>query len=189
MKIVKILILLLIISCQNNEDLFSFEDVKNFSLPVKKEHSEVIIMDMAEFKEYVFVKISNSNKIAKISIEDLQVIYDKNYKNDNYTMFLYKVLNLRKTIPITFFCNYTNIHTLKHDIMELYEKEGINKIKTFYTIEKEKGKFYVKYFVDDESMITIQYLFYINKYEYYEDDYIPLMWFEKNENFSLYKTK
>lgn len=41
--------------------------------------------------------------------------------------------------------------------------------------------------MDEDDIITIQYLFYINKYEYYFDDYIPLMWFEKRENFTLYK--
>ena len=41
-------------------------------------------------------------------------------------------------------------------------------------VEKEEGKFYVNSTLNDESFVTIQYLFYINKYEYHNDDYSSL---------------
>ena len=71
--------------------------------------------------------------------------------------------------------------------MNQYKTIGIKGIKKLYTTEKEKGKFYINSTIDTNYIITIQYIFYINKYEHYSDDYIPLQWFVKTSDFKLYK--
>jgi len=88
-----------------------------------------------KLKEYVFVKVHNSEQVGKISIEDLQIIYENYYKQDcSYTVFLYEVLNFKRAIPIKFFYNPKGIHTLNEKIMSIYRKFGMERIKKIYTV-------------------------------------------------------
>lgn len=189
MKVLKLIILLIFVSCYNKKELFSMECIQEFSSPPKEEKidNEIVEILIVDIKDYVFVKVFNSKKIAQVSIEDLDFIYQEYYKNEDYTLFLYEVLNFKKAIPIQYFSNQNRIHTLDSKILDIYNKKGIEGIKSLYTTEEKKGKFFINPTMEYNHIITIQYLFYINKYEYYNDDYIPLMWFEKNKEFSLYK--
>lgn len=189
MKILKLIILLLLVSCYNKEELFSMENIQEFSSPPKKGSidNETVEISITDIKEYVFIKVDDKQRIAKVSINDLDFIYQEYYKNEDYTLFLYEVLNFKKAIPIQYFSNQNRIHTLDSKILDIYNKKGIEGIKSLYTTEEKKGKFFINPTMEYNHIVTIQYLFYINKYEYYNDDYIPLMWFEKNKEFSLYK--
>ena len=185
----KILIVLLLMSCSGNDDLFSLDSIENFTSSSKKGNTteQIVEVHVMKLKEYVFVKVHNSEQVGKISIEDLQIIYENYYKQDSsYTVFLYEVLNFKRAIPIKFFYNPKEIYTLDEKIMSIYRKFGMERIKKIYTVEKEEGKFYINSTLKDESFVTIQYLFYINKYEYHNDDYSSLQWFIKVSDFSLY---
>lgn len=189
MRVLKLIIILLVISCYNKEELFSMESIQEFSSPLKEENidNEIVDISVVDVKEYVFIKVYADKKIAKIPVEELYIIYQKYYKDEDYILFLYKVLNFKKAIPIQYFNNQKGLYTLNNEVLQIYKEKGIEEIKNIYTIEKEIGKFFINPVVNEDDIITIQYLFYINKYEYYHDDYIPLMWFEKSGNFSLYK--
>ena len=190
MRVLKLLFLLVLISCDSNAELFSIESIRDFSASSKEKDIDNEITDilMVDLKEYVFVKVDKSQKVAKISLEELQIIYEKYYKKENdYTSFLYEVLNFKKFIPIQYFSNYKKIYQLNSSLMNQYKSIGIKGIKKLYTTKKEKGKFYINSTIDTNYIITIQYIFYINKYEHYSDDYIPLQWFVKTSDFKLYK--
>lgn len=190
MRVLKLLFLLVLISCDSNAELFSIESIRDFSASSKEKDIDNEITDilMVDLKEYVFVKVDKSQKVAKISLEELQIIYEKYYKKENdYTSFLYEVLNFKKFIPIQYFSNHKKIYQLNNSLMNQYKNMGIKGIKKMYTTEKEKGKFYINSTIDTNYIITIQYIFYINKYEHYSDDYIPLQWFVKTSDFKLYK--
>ena len=190
MRVLKLLFLLVLISYDSNTELFSIESIRDFSISPKEKNIDNEITDilMVDLKEYVFVKVDKSQKVAKISLEELQIIYEKYYKKENdYTSFLYEVLNFKKFIPIQYFSNYKKIYQLNSSLMNQYKSIGIKGIKKLYTTEKEKGKFYINSTIDTNYIITIQYIFYINKYEHYSDDYIPLQWFVKTSDFKLYK--
>ena len=190
MRVLKLLFLLVLISYDSNAELFSIESIRDFSASSKEKDIDNEITDilMVDLKEYVFVKVDKSQKVAKISLEELQIIYEKYYKKENdYTSFLYEVLNFKKFIPIQYFSNYKKIYQLNSSLMNQYKSIGIKGIKKLYTTEKEKGKFYINSTIDTNYIITIQYIFYINKYEHYSDDYIPLQWFVKTSDFKLYK--
>ena len=190
MRVLKLLFLLVLISYDSNTELFSIESIRDFSISPKEKNIDNEITDilMVDLKEYVFVKVDKSQKVAKISLEELQIIYEKYYKKENdYTTFLYEVLNFKKFIPIQYFSNHKKIYQLNSSLMNQYKNMGIKGIKKLYTTEKEKGKFYINSTIDTNYIITIQYIFYINKYEHYSDDYIPLQWFVKTSDFKLYK--
>lgn len=190
MRVLKLLFLLVLISCDSNTELFSIESIRDFSISPKEKNIDNEITDilMVDLKEYVFIKVDKSQKVAKISLEELQIIYEKYYKKENdYTTFLYEVLNFKKFIPIQYFSNHKKIYQLNSSLMNQYKNMGIKGIKKLYTTEKEKGKFYINSTIDTNYIITIQYIFYINKYEHYSDDYIPLQWFVKTSDFKLYK--
>ena len=189
MNRLKILIVLLLMSCSGNDDLFSLDSIENFTSSSKKGNTteQIVEVHVMKLKEYVFVKVHNSEQVGKVSIEDLQIIYENYYKqNSSYMVFLYEVLNFKRAIPIKFFYNPKGIYTLDVKIMNIYRKFGMERIKKIYTVEKEEGKFYINSTLNDESFVTIQYLFYINKYEYHNDDYSSLQWFIKVSDFSLY---
>lgn len=189
MKALKLIILLLLVSCYGKEDLFSLESIREFSSSSKEEKTDEEMVEIAaiSIKDYVFIKVNDEQKIAQIPMEDLYIIHQEYYKDEDYTSFLYEVLNFKKSIPTQYFHNKNRIHTLDTKILHIYHKKGIEEIKSLYTTEQKKGRFFISSTMDEDDIITIQYLFYINKYEYYFDDYIPLMWFEKRENFTLYK--
>ena len=97
-----------------------------------------------------------------------------------------RFLILKERFLLNSFYNPKKIYTLDEKIMNIYRKFGMERIKKIYTVEKEEGKFYINTTLKDESFVTIQYLFYINKYEYHNDDYSSLQWFIKVSDFSLY---
>jgi len=93
-------------SCSGNDDLFSLDSIENFTSSSKKGNTteQIVEVHVMKLKEYVFVKVHNSEQVGKISIEDLQIIYENYYKQDSsYTVFLYEVLNFKRAIPIKFF--------------------------------------------------------------------------------------
>lgn len=189
MKVLKLILLLIFVSCYNKEELFSMECIREFSSPPKEKNinNEIVEISIVDIKDYVFVKICNSKKIAKIPIEDLYAIYENYYIRDfSFDIFLYEVLNFKMYIPYHYI-NEKNIFSLNVDIMNKYNDKGIEGIKSLYTTEEKKGKFFINPTIEYNYIVTIQYLFYINKYEYYNDDYIPLIWFEKSKDFTLYK--
>ena len=119
----KILIVLLLMSCSGNDDLFSLGSIENFTSSSKKGNTteQIVEVHVMKLKEYVFVKVHNFEQVGKVSIEDLQIIYQNYYKQDSsYTVFLYEVLNFKRTIPIKFFYNPKGIYTLDKKIMNIY---------------------------------------------------------------------
>ena len=91
MRVLKLLFLLVLISCDSNAELFSIESIRDFSASSKEKDIDNEITDilMVDLKEYVFVKVDKSQKVAKISLEELQIIYEKYYKKVNaYTIAL-----------------------------------------------------------------------------------------------------
>ena len=91
MRVLKLLFLLVLISYDSNTELFSIESIRDFSISPKEKNIDNEITDilMVDLKEYVFVKVDKSQKVAKISLEELQIIYEKYYKKVNaYTIAL-----------------------------------------------------------------------------------------------------
>ena len=130
----KILIVLLLMSCSGNDDLFSLDSIENFTSSSKKGNTteQIVEVHVMKLKEYVFVKVHNSEQVGKISIEDLQIIYENYYKQDSsYTVFLYEVLNFKRAIPIKFFYNPKEIYTLDEKIMSIYRKFGMERIRKY----------------------------------------------------------
>lgn len=186
------IISIFLISCSSDkEELFSMESIReDISNSDENFHKEAknIVLDIQEGKEFFFVKISHSEKIATISLEDLQILYEENFSQDeNYTEFLYQVLNFKKSIPKNLIDNPNKIHTLNNKIMTKYTEKGIESIKKEYTTEEKKDNFCLDTILESDEILTIMYLFYLNKYECYHDDYVPKYRFKQVKDFGIYK--
>lgn len=166
----------------SNTNLFNLEDLK----PLPSNGSGILL---TEFREFIFVKTSDIKTFGFLNSEELNEIYEKYFsKKYNYTSFLNNVLNFKISIPIDYI-DGKKIFQLDSIIIEDYEKGGINSIQKKYTKEKN-NRFYLNKNIDNDVKIkTILYLFYINKYEYYRDDYSSNEWFEKKEILHFFKNQ
>ncbi|MEC5395951.1 hypothetical protein [Bergeyella sp. RCAD1439] len=175
-KIFALLIILFFTqSCNKNTDLFKYEDL---SLSSYNENDLFLI----GYRAFVFVKTSEINTLGYLNSEELNMMYEKYYAEEyDYTSFLSDVLNFKKSIPVSYI-KPSNLFRLDSVLVEYYESGGIELIQEKYT-ERRGDRFYLdKNLSDIVKRRTILYLFYINAYEYYRDDYSSNEWFEKKES-------
>lgn len=183
MKNITILLTFIVVLCScQKENLFEINDL-NSSVSDRNE------ITVREFRKFVFVKIENDNNhIGMISPDKLHKLYVNCYdKEYDYTTFLYKILNLKISVQSN------NLE--KNDIFKLndfmnneYESGGIAALKKIYTVKKD-DKFYLNNkIITPDFWKTILYFFYINKYEYYRNDYTAEEWFVEEDKLKFFNT-
>jgi len=196
MKAVYFLILVLsFLACKNNEqvELYSKATCNRFSLSNKKEaitnnkEQKINFSTLHRYRDFIFVKTDDENMIGIINIRDMRSIYNAYYQEYDEQDFLYKTLNLRLKIPLIYL-KKTNINIINLDsnILQNYKQEGVNYlIKNFTSQSSKHGLEFDSKNLSINQSETVKYLFYINLYDFYWDDYYAKGWFNKEKEFLL----
>ena len=181
------LLILNLLSC-NKENSYLLYNYKSLSKNIDINNGK---LQTIQVREYVFLKTDTANIIGYLSIEELDKIFEKFYKNKiNKNDFLFKFLNLRDEMPINYFKKLDlNKSLIKLDkiILESYRQKGVNYLMNNFTYKSKSHSLIFKN--NDLNLVqkrTIIYLFYTNHYDLYQDDYFAQSWFIKKKEFILY---
>jgi len=198
MKTVYFLISVLsFLACENNKqvELYSKATCNSFSLSNKKENitnnkdQKINFSILCRYRDFIFVKTDDENMIGIINIRDMRSIYNTYYQKYEEQDFLYKILNLKLKIPLLYL-RKTNINIINLDsnILQNYKQVGINYlIKNFTSQSLKHGLEFDSKNLSVNQSETVKYLFYINLYDFYWDDYYAKGWFNKEKEFLLCK--
>ena len=192
MKIYYFTLLLLLLTCQSDKqnidyfELFKKSDLvfnKNKGIAQDNGLVELSTENVGYFQKFLFIKSANyPNEIIRTNANELYLIYQKYYKNkfQNYSEFLYNVLNFKIIIP-TSIIDKDNIVHLDINVMAEYYQNGIKYILKKYTYN-EKEKIFLKENLNSKKVITIIYVLYINAYQYHSNDINAQQWFTKQNS-------
>jgi len=174
-----IIIIQFIIGCNNvDKEIVSKNETRKISYILEKTPFS------SETTKNVFTW-GTDNKVYESSFTQLKTLYNDKYKNKykRFDMFLYYALNQKLKLSFTNEVKYSYFYKcfeLKTDITELYEKNKITGIINKYCFfDKNKSGYQVVDSVKSNSINTISYYFFINKFYKYEDDYSGKIWYRQ----------
>ncbi|MFT3919996.1 hypothetical protein [Cloacibacterium sp.] len=192
MKINYLLLLMLLFSCQkNNQQTNHFELFKKDDLVFNDNMGTVLdnglvklsTIDIGRFQEFLFIKSTDfPHKVVRINADELYLIYQDYYRDkfENYSEFLYNALNFKIVIPLTLI-DIDDIVDLDVNIIDKYNKNGLRYVLEKYTYYEDKKVFLYKN-LNDKERISIIYILYINAYQYHFNDYNEQEWFIKQNS-------
>lgn len=187
---IKLAVICLIYSCSRNSDILFDKDYietilnaidkgnELLEIENKDGNKTAIILDDRIYE--IFIVKLNDGSIFKSNIGNLFYIYNEYYEDDypDKIMFFYKLLNLRIELSSDIMNNLIKknivsgeIFILDEKVKNLYNYEGINKLKKEYT-DAKGNNFILRSDIPNNCFNTIIYYFYINGYDFHTNEMI-----------------
>jgi hypothetical protein len=187
MKRISLFILLLLLFACNQNTSSLLYDYKKLTTEADGKGGLLVLQS----RDYVYIKTDKADLIGKLSVEELNSIFEKFYQNKiNKIDFLYDFLNLKNEIPIAYFENlglHKRLIKLDSNVLGQYRKNGISYLINNFTYKLGKQPYGFKNDnIDFFQKETVVYLFYTNHYDLIKDDYSGLSWFIQKKEFLLY---
>lgn len=169
-----ILILSLLISCNNDKEFFSKEIVKEYS---KGDFNTPSVYGHL----MMFVKV-DVNKIALTNIGQLHSMYLMDYSKyyNTFESYLFEVLNQNINFQKDYISKRNGlVFNFNSGVKKNYESLSLVDFVHYYSENDGKSCVIKSKYAKPETLFTILYFLFINHYEIIHDDYVGKYYIEK----------
>ncbi len=161
-----IFLLYLLVAC-NKKDGITFDKVLIEKITYEYKNSPSNLP--SKFSSIEFFGKCNSNKVAKIYLQDLKSVNKYKYPNLSFKEFLVKSLNQEILVD---YQDKVTCFDLDKNVSNLYESNNFDTFLSLYTEKTSSNRLLIKKGIDGNKLNTVSYYLFLHNYLVSFDDYI-----------------